>query len=219
MGCDIHLYVETKQEGIWKSADEWITEDDYVSVPYEKSFYDGRNYDLFAILANVRNGRGFMGIKTGEGFNPISLPKGLPVDVSAEVAKSSEQWNGDGHSHSWFTVAELLAYDWTQITINQGWINGPQYAYWRWNKAEPPESSCGLVRGTNVKQVSEEDMDKLVKDCQNDDYSSLVSTYCLITWQTTYAAAAGCYFWTTTMPKLFRLGNPENVRIVFWFDN
>lgn len=44
-----------------------------------------RNYDVFAILANVRNGTGFAGIKTSSGFDPIDTPRGLPDDLSAEV--------------------------------------------------------------------------------------------------------------------------------------
>jgi hypothetical protein len=46
-----------------------------------------RNYDVFAILANVRNGRGFAGVVTGGGFNPIAMPRGLPPDVSPEVLR------------------------------------------------------------------------------------------------------------------------------------
>ena len=34
-------------------------------------------------------------------------PKGLPIDI---VAARSEQWDGDGHSHSWLTLAELKGY-------------------------------------------------------------------------------------------------------------
>jgi len=44
-----------QDNGSWKNAGE----------------IDGnRNYDLFAILANVRNGHGFAGIKTGGGIRP-----------------------------------------------------------------------------------------------------------------------------------------------------
>ena len=56
MGCDIHMMAKVQQDnGSWKNAGE----------------IDGnRNYDLFAILANVRNGHGFAGIKTGGGIRP-----------------------------------------------------------------------------------------------------------------------------------------------------
>ena len=51
-------------------------------VGYNYEPYGDRNYNLFAILANVRNGTAFAGCKTGEGFNPISNPKGVPSDAS-----------------------------------------------------------------------------------------------------------------------------------------
>lgn len=220
MGCDIHLYVEVRQvDGSWKSADEWAKDEDgYVYVPYEKQFYNGRNYDLFAILADVRNGRGFAGIKTGEGFNPISAPRGIPADVSPEVKAKSDDWGGDGHSHSWHTVADLLAFDWTQTTINQGWINGPIYARWQLDPSDPPETYCGGVSGGSIKHVSMDEMKALVAACPEGDYSSLRDTYCLASWGIRYCDAAP-YFWSNTIPRLLHLGKPEDVRIVFWFDN
>ena len=72
MGCDIHLYVERKVPGIG-----------WVSLEDPNEHYNGltnRNYSIFAILANVRNGRGFAGIVTGTGFNPISEPRGLGLE-------------------------------------------------------------------------------------------------------------------------------------------
>lgn len=156
MGCDIHLYVEVKKNGKWKSADEWKKDEDgYVSTV--DPIYRGRNYDLFAVLANVRNGYGFAGRPTGEGFNPISHPKGTPKDVSDEVRSKIEDMDSDGHSHSWLTVKELLDFDWAQKTMAYGSSD-------------------------------------------------------------TYAAHCGKFF-TESIPKLQSLGDPEDVRIVFFFDN
>ena len=117
MGCDIHLYVENRVNGAWRAAECFVQDKDdpksCADVPYEKRLYSGRNYNLFSILADVRNGYGFAGVPTGAGYKPMSKPKGLPADVSPEVKAVSDQWDGDGHSHSWFTVAEIMAYDWT----------------------------------------------------------------------------------------------------------
>lgn len=44
-----------------------------------------RNYDVFAILGNVRNGSGFAGTRTSSGFEPISDQRGLPYDLSQEI--------------------------------------------------------------------------------------------------------------------------------------
>jgi hypothetical protein len=219
MGCDIHLYVEVKQgDGTWKAADEWITDEDgWLHVPYGKKYYDERNYDLFAILADVRNGRGFAGIKTGEGFNPISLPKGLPEDVSPQVKKCSDNWGVDGHSHSWHTIADLLAYDWNQTTTLRGIVDANTYLEWKLSNRVFPESWCGAIGGPDVKVIDEESMNTLVK-AYAPSLKRLDGYYCDVTWEVTYRQSA-LYFVETVLPKLQLLGSPENVRIVFWFDN
>jgi hypothetical protein len=48
--------------------------------------------------------------------------------------------------------------------------------------------------------------------------TELQNTYCQVEWETPYYKAASD-FWSSTIPKLLRLGKPEDVRIVFWFDN
>jgi hypothetical protein len=42
--------------------------------------------------------------------------------------------------------------------------------------------------------------------------------YTRVRWEVSYTDAAGS-FYEKTMPALARLGAPEDVRIVFWFDN
>jgi hypothetical protein len=103
MGCDIHLYVERRENGAWITCDQWSKDegDDYPHVDYQKSFYRGRNYDLFAIFADVRNGRGFAGCETGDGFVPICAPRGVPDDCCPEYRAAVEGYGEDGHSHSW----------------------------------------------------------------------------------------------------------------------
>lgn len=106
MGCDIHLYVEERlNDGKWGCVDYFKTNPFYSDDPLnEKEYkhipiYDGRDYALFATLANVRN--------YGD-ITPISEPRGLPDDVSDIVEKASNDWGDDGHSHSWFTAKELF---------------------------------------------------------------------------------------------------------------
>lgn len=48
-------------------------------------FLGNRNYDVFSILANVRNGYGFAGVVTSSGFNPITNGRGIPDDLSEEI--------------------------------------------------------------------------------------------------------------------------------------
>ena len=234
MGCDIHFYVEKKENGKWVSADMWTKEEGEKrkSVNYDKRFYTGRNYDLFAILADVRNGHGVAGCGTGDGFVPISAPKGLPKDVCTEIKTEAKVWGSDGHSHSYFTLAELFAYDWTQTTKKRGIVSASEYFDWtQWGaQGEGPESYCGGVGGPLVQVISKEEMDKKIKALSISHEKptresrkkliekNLQEVYCQVEWKTSYYAAAEC-FWSNTIPRLLRLGIPEDVRIVFWFDN
>jgi hypothetical protein len=66
--------------------------------------YVERDYELFSVLAGVR------------GDAPaISQPRGVPKDASSAfrgfAKQISEELPGAVHSHSWLTLAELLAYD------------------------------------------------------------------------------------------------------------
>jgi hypothetical protein len=124
MGCDIHFFVErvsiseqrnrklnelfneSMEKNLklkWESVDKWNTEDGYSSVSYKDSFYSPRDYRLFARLADVRN----------SGINPISEPRGFPNNISREVSDYIKRWEGDGHSHTYYYLDELLEYDWS----------------------------------------------------------------------------------------------------------
>jgi hypothetical protein len=121
MGCDIHAYLEVKrysydddkrENGIWVNADKWTVDESHIQYPedypnrfhidYDDRIYSGRNYCLFAVLANVRN--------YWDEIKPISNPKGLPVDVSDETKQQSDDYGCDGHSHSYLTLKEILEY-------------------------------------------------------------------------------------------------------------
>lgn len=103
MGCDIHIIAEVKKDGVWRKnihkifKNEFYEKDeknkpkdmqfDFCINEFESNPTNSRNYDWFAILADVRNGRGFAGINTGDGFKVIAEPKGLPDDISNEGLK------------------------------------------------------------------------------------------------------------------------------------
>lgn len=243
MGCDIHFYVERLENGEWVSADQWekpawSDNENYLEVPYDKAFYHDRNYSLFAILANVRNGYGFADVDTGDGFNPIDMPRDTPGDMSQPVAAEFFRWGVDAHSASYFTVQELLSYDWTQVTNKRGVVSAKEYAQWgMWARKHGlgPESYSGGVSGGNVVNVSNAEMDAHIKavsessglagwnlinsDLLNGNFATgRPAYYTKIQWSEPYYRAARS-FWGETMPRLLHVGDPKEVRIVFWFDN
>ena len=89
VGCDIHTYCE-KRVGVGK----------WEAVPFAP--FDWRSYGLYAFLAGVRN---YSGVPT------IAPPRGFPEDAAAATRAMFEEWGGDGHTHSWLTVDELLAFN------------------------------------------------------------------------------------------------------------
>jgi len=237
MGCDIHFHVERRQHGEWISCDAWnpITDGDYRGlyslVRSGSSFYNDRNYDLFAMLANVRNGYGFAGLDTGDGFNVIAMPKGLPDDMSANVAEKAE-WEVDlfgCHSTSWLTLAEILAFDWNQTTIKRGFVDGAEYEEWNSAGREEGQSPRGYSAeiGPTMTRLSEKEMLEAINKIKGDDppdiwkpkiKKELEHTYCHITWEVLYREDAGSFL-TDTVPRMKKLGDPEDVRCLFWFDN
>jgi len=242
MGCDIHLFHEVRTPGgAWESADHWEPDEDdplRLTVPYDKALYRGRNYDLFAILADVRNGRGFAGARTGSGFQPISSPRGLPPDVDERIRSVSDSWGADGHSHSFLTVAELLAYDWTQVTSHEGMVPFSEFlnwSHWPRHHGECPDSYSSGVSGRDVKIIEMEAGDKLIeelgdvrkmampdfektKEQEAEFMNRHHGTYVLCKWSQPYYKSCR-NFLSDTLPRLWRLGRPEDVRITFWFDN
>lgn len=63
----------------------------------------------------------------------------------------------DWHSRTWFTVAELLAFDWDQASNDGGLVSAADYMAWRdAGKKGNPDSWC---KGVNSLVLSNEDMD------------------------------------------------------------
>ena len=104
MGCDIHVHYE-----ILDAADtnEWMEVTRMLHLKhyaYEDSWYTGRNYPLFGLLAGVRSG-----------IEPIAEPRGLPANVSSTVKVKKGEWE---HSASYYTLTEI------REALRQHYISG-----------------------------------------------------------------------------------------------
>lgn len=192
MGTDIHLFCETREpDGPWvltpiiwgcqyckesgkmenhKDGKVELVECYWCHGTKQELGFSGRNYNLFSILADVRNGFGFAGIPTGEGFVPISKPRDLPEDMSDDLRrlvehddenifnefdkKYGEGWIGD-HSYSWITLAELLLNDWDQKTVHRGQVEPATWIEWKTSGSkEPKQWSVGHF-GKGIRVISE----------------------------------------------------------------
>lgn len=224
MGTDIHTHIEIREGGQWYHynwRNEYVTGEGEYGPKYdwERLFEDplwiGRSYDLFAILADVRNGYGFAGVPINSGFDVIDEPRGLPHDASEQTRDAAEGWEGCGHSHSWLTLKELLDFDWHGKTVGQiGYVSEREYKQFKENGE--PSTWSGGVGGQRVIKVTNEKMDDIISG--NVERGEDKVYYTQISWEWTYAESVGDR-WFMTMEKLQELGDPEDVRIVFWFDN
>ena len=155
MGCDIHSYAEKKVNGKWEKVGEVFPMDEWDRNYYKKDFndspFDWRSYPMFWFLADVRN---------YSNSEYLSEAKGLPDDISKEVQEKADDWEGDGHSHSWLSVKELLDFDYDKT-----------FFY---------------------------DLEKETE---------------------TYTSFLGKHFFDDLEILKNLDENPENVRVVFWFDN
>ena len=213
MGTDIHIQIEIKREGKW----EWVNKNlpDYINKHSYIPISRDRNYHLFAILANVRNGSGFAGCDTGDGFNFISEPKGLPLDMDAKLLIEQEE-NGilGDHSFSYVTLKELIDFDWKQTTKLRGFVNKDEFIQWVIDKKEPSQY-CG---GTSGKCVTNKEMQKLI------DLNKYNGEYTQVEWTQTYIDAVGFdTYWEFTSLSHFidydKIVSNEDIRIVFGFDS
>jgi len=184
--------------------------------PLDRSL-GNRNYCFFSILADVRNGRGFAGVDTGDGFNPISEPRGLPEDVSIEVKRQFDHYGIDGHSHSYITLKELLEYDWEQTTTHRGVIDEKEYTRMITANSNSPRYWSGMTYGPTVEQISLADMKDLIDGkFQRDSSKDYVTKF---GWDETYRESVGEDYLEELCTELSHYGDPEDVRIVFFFDN
>lgn len=260
MGADIHLYVEKRvnpetlahtEEGIkvvpspdgvgkWVSADK-ISRNKYYdaadpedgepefTVSYDDRYYTGRNYQLFGLLAGVRD----------SSVTPIKSERGLPEDVSDFVKSESDAWDSDGHSHSYFTLAELLEYDWIGAKTSQtGPVNARAFDAWRRHRIPPGEPGDRLAGiGSGTAKMTNEDMTQLIEEGRVEtgynrkevetfleNGGTLLGENMIteLTWEEPLRRSVDDFL--PTILELCQLAQREglrneDVRITFWFDN
>lgn len=246
MGTDIHLFTEVREQGSWRLARiesqcSWCDgKGEYPTGPTrqvepcyrckgsgKELGYSSRNYDVFAILADVRNGSGFAGVATGDGFNIIAPQRGLPTDMDRELRELTAGYSDEyyeamrakwgrgslgDHSFSWLTLRELLEFDWTQVTRHRGIVSLKEYRRWRGTTDRTPKEWSGGIWGQGTEILSEGN--PRVTDAPLSD-----KLYVEAFWTETYAECAGC-FHSRFIPALVALGHsPDDVRIVFGFDS
>lgn len=196
MGCDIHSLGEIKTSKGWLPLGTDGRHSSWGTFFEKKSEYlspfNWRSYAMFGFLANVRNYSHCI---------PLSQPKGLPDDSEYLNSPSpysydinpmnGEQISGKDittikddllndiyHSHSFFTLSELLSFDYEQTFWDRRITN--KIAPNRWDSMALAQEGEGQI--------------------------------------ITYREHLGeSFFEDIELLKTF--GQPEYVRVIFWFDN
>ena len=144
MGTDIHYDFQKKT--VTETGEIW--EDLNVDQEYQGKFYIGRDYMLFSVLADVRNGTGFAGVQTYDPLPVIAEPRGLPEDILFEDDFEDSHCYGD-HSYSYLYGSEIIEYFNTpHMTTMYGVVS--KVLYNDWNGINTPDMWCGLISGPDV---------------------------------------------------------------------
>ena len=209
MGTDVHAVFQKKV-----AAKDGTTNWECVQTKWEQN----RHYQLFAVLAGVRNGFGFAGVITGEAVTPISEPRGIPVDSGIGgdgcIATPWEDRWGDAyvwlgtHSHSWLTSTEMLAHYRTLPTvIKTGVITREEFL--SWDGSTPPETYYGSVSGPGVVTIPQ-NRARFIESNLGEDY-----THVQIKWSQGLKEELQYFF-----DEIQRLHDLHGeVRMVFGFDS
>lgn len=242
MGCDIHLAVEVRRGGKWQREaivpeqfrDPWFVEQaaknpgSFYEKWAERQWYHDRNYEVFAVLADVRN--------NGH-ITPISEPRGLPDDMDEATRRLHYEYRGedDGgeddidlgdHSFSWLTLAELQAYPWDSVVQRDGVVSLEQFMERVLKHGSsvpvhverfPYKEWSGGITGPGI--VVRE-ADEIVGALDKGGFAAAAGerTYVSDSWVMPVRIQARA-FTERFLPALATLGGPDDVRIVFGFDS
>ena len=209
MGCDIHTLLEKKcyDGSCWNNVDYWqYTYDEDSSYKLRLiDFYDDRNYELFSVLADVRN---------YQDLEYICEPKGMPEDCSKETQDYIDSWGLDGHSHSYFTIKELYDY-WLEMptTIKRNGILIGEILEKFDKTGEEPTEWC---RGCSTPEKHEWREWEVEYNPLDRFMNALIDRFCKEFWLFYVDEKE---YKTSEKLRKFVDDNGDKFRVVFFFDN
>lgn len=137
MGCDIHLYIEFKEDQLYidptdnliKKKKVWIIGNSFMKNPsyLKNNFFDDNEMKVIKeeyadenlvsefICEKIDINRDYrlFGELAAVRYSdtiPVAQPKGFPDDASEDVKKEFDRWSGDAHTPSYLTLKELKEY-------------------------------------------------------------------------------------------------------------
>jgi hypothetical protein len=171
------------------------------------SWYDDRNYLIFAVLANVRNWH--------NEIEPISIPRGIPEDISAEsLLRLSNE-----HSASWLSLEEVYLYDWDKkITKSKTFSKKEWLLYKQSGNVNPhPLAVIQFPGDLNSTVVSNKEMDQIINDPErlNNNLNYITE----FTWEEPITPRSADFLNKMESVEDWCQTNPDSIRLVFDFDS
>ena len=221
MGTDIHLYVEKRTDAGWEevvppykrswgglSWSPWSESQDFDDPRPDPT---DRSYNVFAFLADVRNGRGFAGVYTGDPIVPQFADRGIPEDTSLAEEEEGYCPIGD-HSYTHATLKELLDAPWDIWFYSGGLVNVEQFL--NRDKQGIPPGWCGGVSGGNTNVCESPEEFQTMIDSGHD----MSGQYCRVGWKWQPLLECGFKRWCFEVLKPM-VENPEDIRVLIGFDS
>ena len=216
MGTDIHSVAQIKKNGKFTTVEVHVAG-------------DKRQYNTFAILAGVCNGTNILRMKTGDGYIPISKPRGLPADFQVvdndhPVPFEWYDWDDEtrsypnreismgDHSHSWLLLSELELYAQkaaTLTTYSEGIVSRAEWERCQLEKSSPQDWST-YIAGPRVIIATEETA-----------AIDTSATYIRMRWQVGYLESSNLLEIIEALQKIRdkHKTTSDQVRYVFGFDS
>jgi hypothetical protein len=207
MGCDIHLYIEYKSKKVEFDGykDRWHS--------FGKSIKPGRNYAMFALMANVRN-------YYSDGKLPVLVePRGIPEDVGYIAKDDNRMYICEDEGENYTTMER--AKKWVESGISKfidnqegkpTWVTQPDWHSHSWLTTSEFETVLNkyleLEDGWHKRRVDEHN--KMVEE-HNIQPSSWAYAPPAMNDEPEYQVVLA------SMKRFEELG--YDARIVFWFDN
>lgn len=231
MGCDIHICIQVQEpDGDWREVvyqsalyphqvEEGKTP--MAGIPVAPDNFTSRNYDLFAVLADVRNGSGFAGVKTGDGWPSIAPDRGLPEGFDAEAVAANPTYAEDepeprylgDHSHTWLLLDELKGFAWDLTSTRlYGYVPAEVYEELK-DRNLAPRNYCGGISGPDIKEYTPD-----AYEVAKHDRTLVKRPHVQLSWTETAREATND--WPgAVIPWLESLAESRRLRLVIGFDS
>jgi hypothetical protein len=190
MSTTSSLYAEVWKNNQWEPtpAPVW-SKGKQVPVCYMRP---GTPYELYAALVGYHR-RELYHLGHTEEIIPLSKPRGFPKDMNTVYREYFENnWSSLNRYLTWFVVQEAIDYDWDRkFSPSIGYVKS-QYAHLFCSSTSflddlPDDEPVSMTKKEGTTEVS---------------------------WVESYREFVGCVDWF--IDELLKLGNPEEVRIIFW---